>query len=255
VKLGFEESGQAAYESGSQKARVLTETWAAMNAFCPNCSNSSLSKLPNNSPVADFICQACDEQYELKSQKSTFGARIADGAYKTMLERLNSNTAPNLLLLKYKLDQGVQDLIIVPKHFFVPSIIEERPPLAPTARRAGWIGCNILLSKVPDEGKIYLVKERVAQDRRAIEQQWRQNLFLRDTNLSARGWLLDIWTCVLEIGRHEFELDDVYAFESRLKTAWPGNENIRPKIRQQLQFLRDRGKLEFIGGGRYRLRS
>lgn len=253
MKLGFEESGQAAYDSGSQKARVLTETWAAMNAFCPNCSEGSLTKLPNNAPVADFVCQTCKEQYELKSQKGSFGPRIADGAYKTMMERLTSNTAPNLLLLKYRPEQGVQDLVIVPKQFFVPSIIEKRPPLAPTARRAGWVGCNILLSRVPDEGKIFIVRDRVPQDRNAVKIQWKQSLFLRDAGVFSRGWLLDIWTCVLEIGRSEFTLHDVYAFEARLKAAWPGNENVRPKIRQQLQFLRDRGKLQFIGGGRYRL--
>lgn len=104
MKLGFEESGQAAYDSGTQKARVLTETWAALNAFCPNCANDRLTKLPNNSPVADLVCSGCNEQFELKSQKSAFGNRVADGAYKTMIERLESDTAPNLLLLKYRLD-------------------------------------------------------------------------------------------------------------------------------------------------------
>jgi len=31
------------------------------------------------------------------------------------------------------------------------------------------------------------------------------------------------------------------------------NHNIRPKIRQQLQILRDLGFLEFLGDGSYRL--
>jgi type II restriction enzyme len=33
----------------------------------------------------------------------------------------------------------------------------------------------------------------------------------------------------------------------------PANRNIRPKIRQQLQVLRDMGLVEFLGGGEYRL--
>jgi type II restriction enzyme len=33
------------------------------------------------------------------------------------------------------------------------------------------------------------------------------------------------------------------------------DNNVRPKIRQQLQVLRDRGWTEFVGRGRYRLRS
>lgn len=253
MKLGFEESGQAAYDSGTQKARVLTEGWATINAFCPNCSNDRLTKLRNNSPVADFVCSSCDEQFELKSQKGTFGQRVVDGAYQTMIERLNSDTAPNLLLLKYKPELGVEDLMVVPKQFFIPSIIEERKPLASTARRAGWVGCNILLSRVPDEGKIFLVKDRVVQSRELIRSQWKQSLFLREVGPSARSWLLDVWSCVLEIQQAEFTLEQVYAFEFQLERQWPGNANVRPKIRQQLQFLRDRGKIRFLGNGRYKL--
>jgi Dam-replacing HTH domain len=44
------------------------------------------------------------------------------------------------------------------------------------------------------------------------------------------------------------------AFEPRLAALYPGNNNVRPKIRQQLQVLRDRGWLEFLGRGRYRVR-
>jgi type II restriction enzyme len=255
VKLGFEESGQAAYDSGAQKARVLTETWAALNAFCPNCSNNRLTKLPNNSPVADFVCTDCSEQYELKSQKNAFGPRIADGAYTTMIQRLSSDTAPNLLLLRYTLTAGVQDLMIIPKHFFAPSIIEKRKPLAPTARRAGWVGCNILLSRVPDDGKIFIVRNQLLQDRATIASQWKRNLFLREASTATRSWLLDVWACVLKIGQREFSLEQMYGFESYLKANWPENENVRPKIRQQLQFLRDRGKIEFLGHGLYRLKD
>ena len=56
-----------------------------------------------------------------------------------MCERLAANNNPNLLLLKYDLKQfAVTDLFVVPKHFFVREIIQERKPLAETARRAGW---------------------------------------------------------------------------------------------------------------------
>ncbi|MDP2338357.1 MAG: hypothetical protein Q8N05_18280 [Bacteroidota bacterium] len=38
---------------------------------------------------------------------------------------------------------------------------------------------------------------------------------------------------------------EVYAQEARLAALYPGNNNVRPKIRQQLQVLRDRGWLAF----------
>ena len=55
--------------------------------------------------------------------------------------------------------------------------------------------------------------------------------------------------CVEAIGRESFTLADAYAFEARLAALYPGNNNVRPKIRQQLQVLRDRGRLEFLGQG------
>ena len=62
---------------------------------------------------------------------------------------------------------SVVNLLIVPKHFFVREIIEERKPLAATARRAGWIGSNIILSRVPESGKIHIVKGGVVRPKDA----------------------------------------------------------------------------------------
>ena len=118
-----------------------------------------MSQFPNNSPVADFLCGSCNEEFELKSQKGKFGAKVADGAYKTKCERLAASNNPNLLLMNYDLKSlAVVNLLIVPKHFFVRDIIEERKPLAQTARRAGWIGSNILLGRVPEFGKFTLFR-------------------------------------------------------------------------------------------------
>lgn len=61
--------------------------------------------------------------------------------------------------------------------------------------------------------------------------------------------------CVEAIGRPEFTLEEVYAFEPRLAHVYPANSNIRPKITQQLQVLRDMGWLTFEGRGRYALRQ
>ncbi|MGA9008125.1 MAG: hypothetical protein WB495_14880 [Xanthobacteraceae bacterium] len=61
--------------------------------------------------------------------------------------------------------------------------------------------------------------------------------------------------CIEAVGKPEFQIDDIYGFENRLSELYPGNRNVRPKIRQQLQFLRDRGYLEFISRGYDRLRK
>jgi type II restriction enzyme len=255
MKLGFEES-QTSYVSGSQQARVWTERWVADWLYCPNCGNQHLSQFPANLPVADFFCSSCSDQFELKSQKKPFGAKVADGAYATKCERLQSSTNPNLLLLNYDLKSAqVQNVCIVPKHFFVLDIIEKRKPLAATARRAGWIGSNILLSRVPDSGRIFLLGNGVPEPREEVLSKWQQTLFLRNKDVEARGWLIEVMKCLEAIGRSEFDIDDAYAFEQHLSSLYPNNQNVKPKIRQQLQVLRDNGYLDFLGKGRYRLRA
>jgi DpnI-like restriction endonuclease len=55
------------------------------------------------------------------------------------------------------------------------------------------------------------------------------------------------------LNKKEFTLGEVYAFADELVCLHPHNKNIEPKIRQQLQGLRDLGFVEFVGGGNYRL--
>jgi type II restriction enzyme len=255
MKLGFEEA-QTAYSSGSQSARSWTETWVRDQVFCPNCGRTRITAFPANTPVADFFCTSCNEEYELKSQKTKFGSKITDGAFRTMCERLAASNNPNLFLLNYDLKQrSVRDFFVVPKHFFVREMIQERKPLAATARRAGWIGCNILLSQIPDSGKIFIVRGGNIQPKDLVLAQWQKTLFLREESADARGWLIEVMKCVELIGKLEFDLDDVYNFEDRLKSIYPNNMHVKHKIRQQLQVLRDRGYLDFVSRGHYRLRS
>jgi len=137
----------------------------------------------------------------------------------------------------------------------VREIIEERKPLALTARRAGWIGSNILLNQIPQSGKIYIVRNGQIEAKDSVLTQWNRTLFLRDRGQEARGWLVDVMKCIEDLRKPEFQIEDVYAFEDRLSRIYPGNRNVKPKIRQQLQYLRDRGYLDFVSRGYYRLRS
>jgi type II restriction enzyme len=203
-----------------------------------------------------LYCPACNEVYELKSQKSKISSKVLDGAYETMCSRLGESSNPNFCLMKYdRAALAVTDLLVVPKQFFVRQVIEERRPLAPTARRAGWKGCNILLDRIPPSGKIFIVRNGEIADKETVLAEWRRTLFLREERPEARGWMIEVMKCVESIGKEEFQLEEVYAFERQLSLIYPNNQNVRPKIRQQLQVLRDHGYLEFVGAGRYRLRS
>lgn len=121
-----------------QNARVLTEGWVAASLFCPNCGAQPITRFAANRPVADFVCDTCREEYELKSRKARIGARVTDGAWATMTARLQAENNPNLLVMRYDRRRAVvSDLIVVPKQVFTPEVIERRKPLAASARRAG----------------------------------------------------------------------------------------------------------------------
>jgi len=233
----------------------MTERWVSQWVFCPNCGQPNVQKYPNNMPVADFFCPDCSEAYELKSQRQSIGTKVVDGAYASMIKRLQASSSPNLFLLEYDPSNfEVRNFLVIPKHFFVPDIIERRKPLAQGARRAGWTGCNILLQGVPQKGKIFFVQEKELVPRDMVLLKWRETVFLRNFDATGRGWLRETMICIERFGVSHFTLQDLYRFDKELSRRYLGNRHIREKIRQQLQILRDKGYVEFIGSGHYRLR-
>ncbi|MBC5862026.1 restriction endonuclease [Flavobacterium sp. F339] len=239
------------YKSNSQIARVLTENWVKENSYCPNCGELSLNDFENNMPVADFHCINCKEEFELKSKNGKLSSIINDGAYDSMIRRITSDTNPNFFFLTYD-KNTVNNFLVIPKHFFTPEIIIKRKPLSENAKRAGWIGCNIDISKVPESGRIFIVKNSNIIDQEQVYNKLKNTAFLKSKKLESRGWILDIMICIEEIRKESFTLEDVYSFENKLKIKYPNNNHIKDKIRQQLQFLRDKGLIEFNGRGHYR---
>jgi len=252
MNLNFDTQLAKNYSSKSQIARVLTEDWVKQNSYCPSCGYSHLDEFENNRPVSDFECKKCSEQFELKSKNGTIGKTITDGAYSTMIKRINSSENPNFFFLTYNQNWSVNNFLIIPKQFFTNDIIIKRKPLAASAKRAGWIGCNINLKNISSAGKVFLVKDSTVINKKQVETAFQKTLFLRSKNQESKGWILDVLRCVDAIPKNEFSLDDVYAFESELKLKHPDNQFIKDKIRQQLQLLRDKGLIEFKERGKYR---
>ena len=127
MELKFDVNVIENYHSKSQIARRMTENWVEKNMYCPRCGSPHLKQFENNRPVADFFCPICNNQYELKSKNGSLGPKIDDGSYETMLERITGNQNPDFFFMSYsRNDLDVKDLILIPKHFFVPDIIEKR---------------------------------------------------------------------------------------------------------------------------------
>lgn len=254
MNLNFNTKLAEGYSSNSQIARVLTENWVKENSYCPCCGNLPLNEFENNRPVADFYCKKCNEEFELKSRDGNkLGDRIMDGAYSTMIERINSLNNPNFFFLNYeKKSLSVNNFLIIPKHFFIPEIIEKRKPLSDTASRAGWTGCNINIAKIPDSGRIFLIKNSKIVRQESVQEKWLSTAFLKTKNIDSRGWIIDIMNCIDKIENDTFSLDEMYKFENQLRIKYQNNNHIKDKIRQQLQYLRNKGIIEFVGRGVYK---
>jgi type II restriction enzyme len=245
----------SAYRSGSQIARVLTENWCSRELYCPACASDSLCSSRANTPAIDFVCPVCEQLFQLKSLKKWNPNKIVDAGYESMLRSIRTDRVPNLLVLQYSADWLVRNLLLVPRFFLSESVIEKRKPLNAQARRAGWIGCNILLGQVPVDGRIDMVSDGIPIPTRQVRTEFARIRGLADIPPVVRGWTLDTLNALRRLNKPRFTLDEVYKFEDELKALHPANRHVRPKIRQQLQVLRDLGLLEFIRAGEYRMKN
>ena len=176
-----------------------------------------------------------------------------DAAYSEMKRAILGDNTPNLYVLHYDLAAwAVRTLILIPRFAFALSAIERRKPLSATARRAGWVGCNILLDRIPQDARIPIVREGSVRTRAEVREAYERLRPLEKLRAEKRGWTLDVLNVVQSLKKEEFDLADVYAHEEALARLHPDNRHVRDKIRQQLQVLRDMGRLHFLGRGRYR---
>ncbi len=255
MDLHLPTAGLDRYKSASQRARVGTESWGASNFFCPACESPRLHAAPQGTAAIDYSCPSCDSSFQLKSQSKPIGTRILDAAYSEMKRAILDDHTPNLYVLHYDLAQwAVRTVILIPHFAFALSAVERRNPLAPTARRAGWVGCNIILANIPPDARIVVVQDGVPTAAKEVRRRYDRLRPIAKLNIEKRGWTLDVLNVVRSLGKLQFSLADVYAYEEVLAKLHPANRHVQAKMRQQLQILRDLGFLEFLGGGDYRLR-
>lgn len=233
---------------------MSTEPWVLENLFCPSCPSPNLSPTRANTEAIDFLCPRCEEPFQLKSQNHKFGRKILDAAYSAMIRAIQRDQTPNLFAMHYDADAWrVLDVLLIPRFVFTEGAIEKRRPLSPTARRHGYVGCNILLDAFPADARIPLVLDGRIANCADVRRHYKSLAPLARLDVKKRGWTLDVLRAVESLKKEEFSLDDAYSTEAHLSRLHPANRHLRPKIRQQLQVLRDLGLLEFLGPGRYRL--
>lgn len=243
-----------AYRSASQRTRVVTESWGENNLYCPNCPSPQLARLKHNTKASDFCCPRCGFWYQLKGQQSRILSQIVDGAFSAMTEAIRNDRTPNFFFMQYELlSWSVKNLLLIPSFAFPISAIVRRNPLSATARRAGWVGCNIALNRIPEDARIHVVTERRIAPAEQVRAKFQRVKPLARIEATQRGWTLDVLNAIRTLGAPEFTTDDAYKLVPQLQLLHPGNRHVREKIRQQLQVLRDSGLLTHVSRGRWRI--
>jgi type II restriction enzyme len=228
------------------------------------CSSPKLTWLEPGHPASDYSCpnfrlhlisaRQGGFWFQLKSQKSRLGDSITDGAYAAMMNAIRQDEMPSLYFMQYELATwSVRNLLLVPHFAFPPSAIIKRKPLSATARRAGWIGCNFALNRIPVEARISIVTEMQIVPETEVREKFKKVKPLKEISVTQRGWTLDVLNAIRRLGKTEFTTADAYAFTRELENLHPDNRHVRDKIRQQLQVLRDAGLLLHVDRGVWRL--
>lgn len=185
----------------------------------------------------------------MKSKSSKFYNTIVNSEYQTKIEKIKKGLSPNWALLQYDPEEyEVTDLLIIPSHFITLNAVQARKPLSENARRAGWVGSNILLNRLPPDARLYIIEDGQVIPKRFVRKKWKRFEFLKEKKLREKGWLNDILTCVRDLDKKEFTLKEMYGFEERLQELHPDNRHVKDMIRQQMQVLRDEGVVEFVRG-------
>ena len=171
-----------------------------------------------------------------------------------MMEAIREDRAPSYFFLHYDFATwSVRNLLLVPSFAFPPSAIIKCPPLSATARRAGWVGCNFDLSRVPAEARISVVTEKKVVPAPEVREKFKMVKPLKELSVKERGWTLDVLNGVRSLGKQEFTNGDAYTLARQLEQLHPDNRHVRDKIRQQLQGLRDAKLLFHVSSGVWRL--
>ncbi len=248
----LDKSIAASYTSASQIARVVSERWLLANMYCLNCDTDRLQPTPANTGCKDFFCHACQSPYELKTFSRRPPTSLIDGAYASMVRSMKAGSTPILLLLERDMDWRVANLSAIHPAFLTLHVIDKRKPLAASARRAGWVGCNIRLDKLPVDAEIAIVKSGEPVPTHEARTSYQRLSPISTLPLTDRGWTTLTLQIIRQLRGPSFSLQAVYKMEAQFAKAYPGNNNVRAKIRQQLQQLRDLGLIEFKGRGSYR---
>jgi len=145
----------------------------------------------------------------LKSSRHWNRQRIIDAGYSSMDSAIRTDRTPNLLVMQCSVEWRVQNLLLVPRVLFLEAAVEKRKPLGPKARRCGWVGCNILLSEIPRDGRIGIVCDGVASPPDDVRVRFNELRPFQMLKPPERGWTLSVYKLLQEMNKRSFRLSEL----------------------------------------------
>ena len=218
------------HKSPSQRARTISEAWFTAEGYCLNCKSQHVRATVAGTPFSDHFCPVCAQTYEMKSASSPHRSIVQNGGYESMMRGIRADKPPALMLMQYDPAWCVRRLIAVHPVFVTPSVIRKRAT-AHTRPKSGqlyWM-CDFDLSGIPDIGKIVVVNEHTARPEKDVRAEFAALKPLAEVSKRTRGWTGLVLDAVRKIGRAEFTLAEVYAYEAAMHAVYPENSHVRDK--------------------------
>lgn len=149
-----------------QESGNMGEILVARHCNCPKCKNEhTLKKLSTNFKCADVICDFCGYVAQVKTLSVNNIAQIPNtilgAAWSVQKERMDAGIYfPLFIVLRQRERASRFSIYYLPIDFQTKKMFRKRPPLAKTAKRAGWQGFIYELNKI-DKNAIMKVYQSV----------------------------------------------------------------------------------------------
>lgn len=116
---------------------------------CPKCKREgTLKKLPINFKCADIICDFCGYLAQVKTKARAdlqLPSELMGAGWEPQRERMEAGIYIPLFIVIATSDMSDHVVYYLPADLQQPDMFVQRQPLAPTARRAGWVGFRLRL--------------------------------------------------------------------------------------------------------------
>lgn len=124
---------------------------------CPRCGRPRhLTPLRANFPCADVICRFCGflaqvKAYTLKGSSRGLPEQVLGAGWYVQRDQIMAGIYHGLYIVGFSQKGRLVRIYYVPAHILqgAPEVFEPRNPLKETAKRAGWVGFNYNLRKLP----------------------------------------------------------------------------------------------------------